>query len=429
MTRGQTRFDPDALRKLRSAYTDAAGRLRPLSAEALGAMIGASKSQVLAYEHGRHVPDPKRVRALAKALGVLPEQLMLEGGREAWDVADIRRASGLRARDVLDALGVSPKSYRRFEVQGIVPARRPRFLDDVASAIRISYSDLDKAMNNIPQVKFRRRRCGLLIWNLAEKYVYPPGPWIGPSTADEEIAEISSLYGRPPQRIRRILSHSLEDLRHKLLRLYREQVVAQYDLDPARQNRALAAVDTWNDLFHGELGIIPENMERFHRSAQSSDGWQALIDLSESEAAGPDGPWVLTAVLPDAAAAASLSPFLIRRKDFRGLLGIQLTPAGQHHVRRFTEFYAALFPTLRRPRPPARGYGNARAIRLGFGGVNDIRQDRLVIPPRAYESLAKRADPSGGVVLPVDSLTQLVLNLSATNKPVTVDLATGGGPR
>ncbi|MFH8729415.1 helix-turn-helix transcriptional regulator [Streptomyces termitum] len=426
MTRGLTRFSPDALQALRSSYTDATGKLHPLSAEALGAMVGASKSQILAYEHGRHVPDPKRVRALAEALRVLPEQLMLEEGRDSWDVADIRRASGLRVQDILEALGVSPKSYRRFEVKGIVPARRPRFLDDVASALQISYLELDKAMNNIPEVRFRRTRCRLLVWNLAEKYVYPPGPWAGPSVDDAEILEISSLYGRPPQRIRRILSHSLEELRHKLLRMYREQVVAQYDLDAARQNRAYAAVDTWNDLFNRELGIIPEHIERFHRSAQSSDGWQALIDLSESEATGPDGPWVLTAVFPNPAAAASLPPSMVRQKEFRGLVSVQLTPTGQNHVRRFTEFYAALFPTLRRPRPPARGYGNARGIRLIFGGVTDARQDRLVIPPRAYEALAKRADPSGGVALQVDPLTQLYLNLSATSKPVTADLATGG---
>ncbi|MEV6331478.1 helix-turn-helix transcriptional regulator [Streptomyces sp. NPDC051909] len=429
MARGLTRFDPEALRTLRASYADGEGVPRPLSAEALGAMVGASKSQILDYEHGRHTPDPQRVLALAGALRVEPELLMQQEDRETWGVADVRRASGLRAQDILSVVGVSPKSYRRFEVQGIVPARKPRFLDDVAAALRISHNDLDKAVSNIPAVRARRRRSVQLIWRLAESYVYPPGLWTGPAADDAEIAELATLYGRPAQRIRRLLSYSLQELRHKYLRMRREEIIAQYDPDPSRQQRAHSAVETWADLFNRDLLLIPDHIERFHRSAQLSEGWQALIDLSDADAYGTDGPWVLTALLANPQSASALPPSLVRRRDFRGLPGLQLSGAGRDHVRRFADFYAVLFPTLRRPRMPGRGNTNARPLRLSFGVGGDARQERLALPPHTYELLSKRADANGSVTLNLEPQTQILINLSSipgtgpARQPATIDLS------
>ncbi|MFD3334953.1 helix-turn-helix domain-containing protein [Streptomyces sp. NPDC058700] len=428
MARGLTRFDPEALRSLRLSHGKRANRPHPLTAEALGAMVGASKSQILDYEQGRHTPDPKRIQALAAALDVTPEQLMLTEGREAWDVADVRRAGGLRAQDIYSALGVSPKSYRRFEAGGIVPARSPRFLDDTAAALDISYSDLDRAVNNIAAVRFRRRRSLELVWRLAEIYVYPPGSWAGPGVDDDEIVELASLYGRPPQRIRRLLTHSLEELRHKYLRMRREEVIAQYDPDAARQQRAVSAFETWNEIFQRELLLIPDLMERFHRSAQPSEAWQALVDLSESDAYAPDGPWVLAALLGSPNAALSLPPSLVHQREFRGLPGLQLSHSGRDHVRRFTGFYSALYPTLRRPRTPARGSSAARPLRLGLAQGNDARKDRFVIPPHSLDMLIKRADGSGRVILHPGPSTKLLislpmsLNAGPTRQPVTIDV-------
>ncbi|WP_156725786.1 helix-turn-helix domain-containing protein [Streptomyces apocyni] len=428
MARGLAHFDPGALLALRTNHTDVDGTPLPLTAEALGALVGATKAQILAYENGHHTPDPRRIRALAKALRVAPQELMRHEGRASWDVAGIRRASGLRAQDIVKALSISPKSYRRFEAQGIVPVRRPRFLDDVASALGISHGALDRAISNIPTVRSRQRRTVDLIWMLAERYVYPPGTWQGPNASDPEIVELAVLYGRPPQRIRRVLSHVLEELRHKIVRMRREEVIAQYDPDRVRQQRAQAAVESWADLFHRELALIPDHLERFHRSAQPSDAWQVLVDLYEAEAHAADGPWVL-AVLLAPRTVPLLPPSLVRRREFRGVAAVQLTHAGWDHVRRFAGLYAALHPGLRRPHVQPRSSSASRSFRLNFGPPVEGKQERFVIPPSSLEALLKKADSNGIVEVWPTPNVRLALPLlgaastATARQSATIDIA------
>jgi transcriptional regulator with XRE-family HTH domain len=209
-----------------------------MTAEELARVVGTTKAQILAYENGHRVPDPQRIRALARALRVHPMALMNRHGREDWAVADVRRACGLRAEDVVSRLGISPKVYRRFETEGIVPSRRPRFLDEVSRVFAIPRKFLEQALDVTPAVKERRRRVAELVAILADRYVPAPGPWQGPAPDDPELTELATLYRRPLTRTRRVITYELGDLRQRYVRAMRERVVAEFDTDRERQASA-----------------------------------------------------------------------------------------------------------------------------------------------------------------------------------------------
>ncbi|WP_329431488.1 helix-turn-helix transcriptional regulator [Streptomyces sp. NBC_01280] len=87
-------------------------RMKAMTAEELAGAAGTTKAQILAYENGHRVPDPPRIKALARALHIHPRLLMNPEKRGNWAIADVRRGCGLRADDVVRELGVSPKERR-----------------------------------------------------------------------------------------------------------------------------------------------------------------------------------------------------------------------------------------------------------------------------------------------------------------------------
>lgn len=385
MTRGLADFDPAALLALRASHMDVAqggeSRAAPLTAAALAARVGTTKSQILAYENGHQTPDPKRIRELADALGVKPRMLMNQKRRKSWDLADIRRASGLTARDVVDVLGISPKSYRRFEQNGIVPARRPKFLDDVADALGVPQRDLHEAIDNVPAVKERRQQTAVLTEALADRYVAKPGTWKGPNVDDPCVLQLSALYGRPPQRIRRLMTHLLGELRQMSVRMQREKIIADFDPEPMRQQRAWAAIERWGEVYDQEIDRIPKLLEGFHRAAQPSDAWQVLVNLHDA-GTHPDGSWVFSTLLGSPETLRILPRSLARQQTFNEVAAAQLTSGGRMHVRNFHELYAALYPGLRRPRLQVsrNPQGANRTARPEAAFTLPGRQERFVIP-------------------------------------------------
>ncbi|MCX5115526.1 helix-turn-helix domain-containing protein [Streptomyces sp. NBC_00378] len=392
MTRGLADFDPAALLAFRTSHmgVDQDGKVWavPLTAAALAARVGTTKAQILAYENGHQTPDPKRIRELADALDVDPQMLMNQKRRKNWDLADIRRASGLTARDVVEALGISPKSYRRFEQHGIVPARRPKFLDDVTDALGVAQRDLHAAIDNVPAVRERRRQTAVLTETLADRYVARPGTWKGPNIDDPCVLQLSALYGRPPQRIRRLMTHLLGELRQMSVRMQREKIIADFDPEPMRQQRAWAAIERWGEVYDQEIDRIPRLLEGFHRAAQPSDAWQVLVNLHDA-GTQPDGSWVFSALLGSSETLRLLPRSLARQQTFNEVAAAQLTPSGHMHVRSFQELYAALYPGLRRPRPQVSRHpqGANRAARPEAAFTLPGRQERFVIPHYVLDEL------------------------------------------
>ncbi|MFJ3496892.1 helix-turn-helix domain-containing protein [Streptomyces sp. NPDC086091] len=389
MARGTARFSPSALQAQR-LNTDGRPDRTSLTAEELARRVGAAKSHILAYENGHRVPDPPRISALAHALKVQPRQLMdLTDGR-AWTLADWRRAQGLRAQDVVEILGISVKNYRRFETEGIVPSRRPQFVDEVARALAMRRPAVEAAMDRTPAVRRRQARAYELVVALAELYVPRRGPWRGPAPDDPHLTELAAAYGRPVQRLQRVLTHELGELRQSQVRALRERVIADYDPDRDRQANAQYAVDRWSEVYERDLGLIPQRLERFHRTAQPSDLWQILADLYTVDATvrADAGTWVPTALL--GRPADVLPPHFVEHCDVGDVPVCRLTAQGANHVVSFHGLYAALYPTTRRPLRPAavaaRGSGKARAATAEAFTLPGHAQ-RLVVPHPVLESV------------------------------------------
>jgi hypothetical protein len=90
--RGQGSFAPEALDRFRRAVARDDRPKPGLSVDELAARVGTTRQQVLAYLHGRAVPEPARLKALADAVGVHPREL---APAAEVDLAALRRQAGL----------------------------------------------------------------------------------------------------------------------------------------------------------------------------------------------------------------------------------------------------------------------------------------------------------------------------------------------
>ncbi|MGW4623459.1 helix-turn-helix domain-containing protein [Streptomyces sp. NPDC004592] len=384
MARGLADFNPFELRAHRMNLHERAGR-KAMSAEELARAVGATKAQILAYENGHRVPDPQRIRALARALNVHPWFLMRVGRREDWAVADLRRACALRADDVVRELGISPKIYRRFELEGIVPSRRPQFLDEVAKVFGISRRVLERAMDKTPAVRERMRRSAELVESLADRYVTMPGPWRGPVPTDSDLIELAKIYGRPLTRTRRVIAYELGELRFRYVRAMRERVIADFDIERTRQASARQAAHRWDEIFVRDLARIPGRLEVFHRNAQPSDVWQLLVDLYNADAQPRgEGLWAVGRFLADDTTV--LPPSLVDQQRVEDVTLCRLSAQGLAHVSRFAGLYASLYPITRKPLKTGRTASRKGSAQGGTFTLSN-QQLRLVIPQPFLEKL------------------------------------------
>jgi transcriptional regulator with XRE-family HTH domain len=385
-----------------------------MTAEALARAVGATKAQILAYEKGHRVPDPPRIRALAKALKIQPWMLMNRDASDTWTLADWRRAMGLRAQDVVTLLAISPKNYRRFENTGIVPSRRPQFVDEVAAALNMPRQVIESAIDRTPAVKDRQARAYELVVAMAEKYVPRRGPWKGPASDDKNLHELAEAYGRPVQRLRRVLTYELGEIRQSQVRALRERVVADYDTDRDRQASASDAFARWNDIFERDLAQIPQRLERFHRTAQPSDIWQVLVDLYSVDATvrADAGTWAVAALLGKHARA--LPPHMIEHHTVDDIDVCRLTARGANHVNSFAGLYAALYPTVRKPlRPHARGNARSRSLTPETFTVPG-HPERLVLTLPVIETARSALTGAKRSLLQARLSTSYTLTMSAT---------------
>ncbi|MFE6357573.1 helix-turn-helix transcriptional regulator [Streptomyces rochei] len=415
MARGLTHFSPSELRAHRMNIYAHPNRAS-LTAEELAKAVGATKAQVLAYENGHRVPDPVRVRALARALRVHTWELMDRNALHDWTLADHRRAAGLRAQDVVEALSISPKNYRRFESEGIVPSRRPQFVDEVASALGLSRYAVERAIDRTPAVRERQARAFHLVVAMADRYIPRSGPWRGPAPEDENLIELAASYGRTVQRLRRVLTHELGELRQAYVRAQRERVIADYDTDLARQASANYAYERWQEIFGRDLRRIPHRLERFHRTAQPSDVWQMLVDLYNADAVTHRrevGNWAVTSLLTTK--PQTLPAHFVAHGYVDDVAVCRLTAEGTTHVQSFAGLYAALFPGVRRPvRTTNR---SSSKVRTGAGQETFTlpnRAERLAVPqPFLGSKRTEAADANA--YLPVPLSPTYVLGVGPTS--------------
>lgn len=386
MARGLTDFSGSELRAHRMNVYARPGAAS-MTAEELAHAVGATKAQILAYENGHRVPDPPRLLALAQALRIHPWKLTNPDNRSTWTLADFRRASGLKAQDMVEHLGVSPKNYRRFENQGIVPSRRPQFVDEVAGAIGVTRRLVEGAIDQTPAVQKRQARARELIVAMVDRYVLRPGPWKGPELDDPQLIELAAAYGRPVQRLRRVLAYELGELRQGQVRAMREGIIANYDIDRGRQYNARNAMDRWDEVSENSLARLPQRLERFHRSAQPAEIWQHLVDLYniDATARADSGTWTPTFMLCKDPLVLPRS--LVEHRALDDVMAIRLTVPGINHIATFRGLYASLYPVARRPLRTA----SATRTRTSAAGPETFtlpgRTERLALPQPLLETM------------------------------------------
>lgn len=102
MSERVSNFDPQRLLEAR--------RAKGLSHDSLGALIGAARPNLIAYEKGRRVPSPPRLAALAEALGVDPLELTATASAAEATFSDLRMRAGVSNSRLADEAGISVRT-------------------------------------------------------------------------------------------------------------------------------------------------------------------------------------------------------------------------------------------------------------------------------------------------------------------------------
>ena len=118
--KGVRNFDPTAMARHR--------RRKGLSLDQLGERIGRARPNLITWEKGRSSPSPRKLVALAEALGVKPWQLTTVDPRSP-ELADLRTWAGLSQQELADDAGVVRATYALVE-RAELPLR-----PDVAEAL------------------------------------------------------------------------------------------------------------------------------------------------------------------------------------------------------------------------------------------------------------------------------------------------------
>lgn len=126
---GDYGVDPAALRAARLA----AGMTQHQLARVVGAAGGERISR---WELGTSTPRPSTVLRLARALQVEPGDLL--GASHAPDLRGLRLVAGLSTRQVAALAHVSEPTYRRWENGQFQHALRPRTIELLARALKVS---------------------------------------------------------------------------------------------------------------------------------------------------------------------------------------------------------------------------------------------------------------------------------------------------
>ncbi|MER6611569.1 helix-turn-helix domain-containing protein [Streptomyces sp. NPDC000927] len=279
MARGTGVFNKDSLRSLRLA--------RGLSAARLGALVGTSKSMILAYESGKHVPEAERARALADALGVsLPHlvpwfegltgtgdsplqdlvaeigisandlRILLDGDdvglRRAWvnepvvTIRMLRRRSGLTVARAAEKTGIGLSTYRRIETEAMFPVRgRAGVLTRLAEVLHTSVPQVKRSVEYHPSAVRRQFEVSQILARLMEQYC-GQGKVPAVQQDDPDLVQLAALIRQPLGPLSRIVEHELVRyqrlLKHKV-RYTLESEFPEWPTDDEMVKRALNRVE------------------------------------------------------------------------------------------------------------------------------------------------------------------------------------------
>ncbi|MEU8459161.1 helix-turn-helix domain-containing protein [Streptomyces griseoaurantiacus] len=326
--------------RLRQARSQAARGA--LSAAELGRKVGASKAQILAYESGQRIPDPPRIRQLAEALGVHPLQLANQTDMRTWQLADLRRANGLRASDLCDELGLTLHGYRRLETMGLTAEGRYGLVPRLAAVLGVSMDALERHIGNVPAVHQRLEGIQETVTALLEGYLQS-GRTDVPEAADGPVREIAACYARPTATVVRILRQETRSLRERRRRQALETATAFYGPTLEAQQRARRRMESEETQISRLIASLPQRMDVFFRAQLSPESWETLCRLHLARSDEGTLATLAPVLARDAALAPMAQPVTGTAAEYEGGL-YAITRDGQHHYVHFKDWYDALYP-------------------------------------------------------------------------------------
>jgi transcriptional regulator with XRE-family HTH domain len=342
VARWESDFDPEALRRLRASASSTRGAGQGMSAQELARAVGTTKTQILAYEAGSRVPQPPRIRELAAALHVHPIDLSRVGRDAFTSLSGLRRASGLCTREMVEQLGVAPRTYRRFESQGLVPIQRPEFMAAVSKVLGLSEGTVEQALSRTPQVVERVNRLNAALEAMRKAYVEIPKDWDPPRAEHAAVIAASALVMRGPTGMARLLEEIFEGFRLRLLQIHVLRIRGTYEVDSADRQSARLLSITSRRRYSRDWQSLGSDLDFFFRRALPSEGWQAMVKL---QAQAQDN-WIPQDDLdiPVGALGSLPDEFLLRRLREGAKDEVSLSEAGRIHFRTYGAWYRALFP-------------------------------------------------------------------------------------
>ncbi|MFC5220458.1 helix-turn-helix domain-containing protein [Streptomyces coerulescens] len=326
--------------RLRQARSNAGAGA--LSAEELAEKVGATKAQILAYENGQRIPDPPRIRQLADALEIPPLELANQSGMRSWQLADLRRANGLRASDLCASLGLKPHSYRRLETAGLTAEGRYGLSQRLAVALGVSMRALERHLTNAPAVRQRLETLRRPLTAVIEEHLQP-GRTSAPQAADQAVKEIAACYTRAATTMARILKQEVVTLREMRHRQALQAAAAFYGATAEEQQRARRRMEGEEARISQLISSLPRRLDSFFRSQLAPASWETLSQLHLAHTKERALTMIAPAVAQDCALAPLIRP-LERRSLEPGPGLYDISREGQRHYLSFKHWYQALYP-------------------------------------------------------------------------------------
>ncbi|MFE2302673.1 HAD family hydrolase [Streptomyces sp. NPDC059445] len=316
-----------------------------MSVAQLAEKSGVASRLILAYEDEGtdRTPDPQRLRALADALSVSPLELVVDEGKDAWTLAQLRRACGWRAQDMSRDLGVALRNYRRVETEGLVYAKHFGLLDQMARLLGTDVEELDHHLNNATAVQERLSVTRWEIGELLDRYT-APGVLNLPAVDDVEVVALAERFERPVSSLTRILGYEVVQIRRAKRRLITFSAAAHYGTSVAEQSSARSAAHEQEEHLAGVRRSLPGRLESFFRRQLPSESWHALAVLHIARRYGLRLAPQQLGITMDAIASLPTTLWLPPSPSVRR--GPQVTSEGAAYVVRFRPWYDALYPAV-----------------------------------------------------------------------------------
>ncbi|MGJ3558065.1 HAD hydrolase-like protein [Streptomyces sp. INA 01156] len=261
---------------------------------------------------------------------------------QTWQLADLRRANGLRASDLCSELGLKPHSYRRLETMGLTAEGRYGLSLRLAAALGVSMRALERRIANAPAVRQRLDSIRGTLTALIETHL-EPGRTDVPEAEDGAVKEIAACYARSAPTVARILRQQTLMLREMRRRQATEAATAFYGPTAQEQQRARRRMESEEEQINQLITSLPQRLDAFFRAQLAPDSWETLSQLHLARSRER----ALAMISPVLAQDATLVPLTRRlpRKTDESDPGLyDISREGQRHYLTFKHWYNALYP-------------------------------------------------------------------------------------